>query len=291
MRVKSGSDDFLSLLENALFLGASLIIEDVGESLDPILEPVLLKQTFMEDGMKAIKIGDVSKQYDEDFELYLLTNLPNPHYTPEISTKVTILNFTITEEGLSEQLLALVCRKEIPRDTEERNRLIIQSAEYMKNMQSFEDKILEMLQSGGDSILNNEELINSLTESKKMSEEVERKLLTAKQTEHKIQQFQANYSPASSLSAVLYFCVADMANLDPMYQFSMDWFLTLFKKALSEAEKAKELQDRVKNIILKFREKLVQTICSSLHEQDKFLFVFLMSVRIMQHNGEIESWE
>ncbi|CAG9321581.1 unnamed protein product [Blepharisma stoltei] len=291
LRVKVGSEDFLSVLENALFLGASLIIEDTGETLDPILESVLQKQVFMEDGMKSIKIGEVTKQYDDDFALYMLTNLPNPHYTPETSTKVTILNFTITEEGLSEQLLAFVCRKEIPRDTEERNRLIIQSAEYMKNMQAFEDKILEMLQSGGDTILDNEELINSLTESKKMSEEVERKLTTAKQSEHKIQQFQANYEPAAALSSVLYFCVADLANLDPMYQFSMDWFLALFKKALSEAEKAKEIHDRVKHIVLKFREKLFQTICSSLCEEDKFLFVFLMAIRIMKHNGEINPWE
>jgi len=49
-----------------------------------------------------------------NFRFYLTTKLRNPHYLPEVSTKVTLLNFMITFEGLADQLLGIVVEKENP---------------------------------------------------------------------------------------------------------------------------------------------------------------------------------
>ena len=51
----------------------------------------------------TIKIGDSVIDYHKDFKFYLTTKLRNPHYLPEVSTKVTLINFMITFEGLSDQ--------------------------------------------------------------------------------------------------------------------------------------------------------------------------------------------
>lgn len=64
--------------------------------LDPALEPILLRQTFKQQGSTVIKLGDTIIPYHPDFKLYITTKLPNPHYTPEVSTKVTIVNFTLS---------------------------------------------------------------------------------------------------------------------------------------------------------------------------------------------------
>ena len=90
------------VIENAVFVGSTLLIENVGETFPPILDPLLSKTTEISEGIKMMKIGDTLKQYDDNFILYVTTALPNPHYPPEISTKMTILNFTISIEGLSE---------------------------------------------------------------------------------------------------------------------------------------------------------------------------------------------
>jgi dynein heavy chain len=190
------------------------------------------------EGVKVIKLGDMFKQYDERFAFYMTSTLPNPHYTPEISTKVTILNFTITEEGLAEQLLAIVCTNEIRKETEERIRLVSQTSQYQKKMQEFEDKILEMLKSAGNDMLEDEQLINSLTESKRMSEEVEKKLQTARITEQRILELQEHYIPIAKKGAVLYFCVVDLSNLEPMYQYSIEWFYICSSGPLTWRRKA-----------------------------------------------------
>jgi len=51
-------------------------------------------------------------QYSDQFKLFLTTTLPNPHYSPETSVKVTIINFAITPGGLEEQMLAKIVELE-----------------------------------------------------------------------------------------------------------------------------------------------------------------------------------
>ena len=66
-------------------------MENIGEELDAILEPVLLKQTFKQNNMDYIKLGDHIIEYSKDFKLYITTRLRNPHYLPEVSVKVKFL--------------------------------------------------------------------------------------------------------------------------------------------------------------------------------------------------------
>lgn len=47
----------------------------------------------------VIKLADKEVEYNFDFRFYITTKLPNPHYTPEISTKTTIVNFAVKEQG------------------------------------------------------------------------------------------------------------------------------------------------------------------------------------------------
>lgn len=124
--------------------------------MDPLLEPLLLKQTFKQGGSLCIKLGDSTIEYSQDFRFYITTKLRNPHYLPETAVKVgvpdwsvklcfmtgvirlncdlqvTLLNFMITPEGLEDQLLGIVVARERPELEEEKNALILQSAENKK---------------------------------------------------------------------------------------------------------------------------------------------------------------
>ena len=63
-------------------------------------------------GVDMLRLGDSLVEYSKDFRFYITTKLRNPHYLPELSTKVSLLNFMITPEGLEDQLLGIVVAKE-----------------------------------------------------------------------------------------------------------------------------------------------------------------------------------
>ena len=109
---KFGPPTLLRDLIGSVRNGMPVIIEDVEEAIDPALDPILLHSEFVADGgVKQIKLGDSVIDFDDLFNLYMTTKMPNPHYAPEICIKVTLINFTVTQEGLEEQLLADVVVK------------------------------------------------------------------------------------------------------------------------------------------------------------------------------------
>jgi dynein heavy chain len=70
----------MKMLERAVQNGKWFLIENIGEELDPSLEPILLKQV---DKSGSLRLGDKSIPYDKDFKFFMTTTIPNPHYSPE----------------------------------------------------------------------------------------------------------------------------------------------------------------------------------------------------------------
>ena len=126
--IKLTDDNYLRILENAIQFGNPVLLENVMEELDPSLEPLLLKQLFKQGGAMCIKLGDSVVEYNPTFRFYVTTKLRNPHYLPEVSVKITLLNFMITPEGLEDQLLGIVVATERPDLQEQKNQLIIEGA-------------------------------------------------------------------------------------------------------------------------------------------------------------------
>lgn len=63
-------------------------------------------------GVECIRLGESTIEYSSDFKFFITTKLRNPHYMPELATKVLLLNFMITPEGLEDQLLGIVVAEE-----------------------------------------------------------------------------------------------------------------------------------------------------------------------------------
>ena len=73
-------------------------------------------------------------EYDNKFKLYLQTKMPNPHYQPEVAAQTTLINFTVTETGLEDQLLAAVVQLERPDLEEKRAELMRQQNDFTKTL-------------------------------------------------------------------------------------------------------------------------------------------------------------
>lgn len=104
--IKMTDSSMMRVLENAVRQGQPVLLEELDETIDPSLRPILQRETYKFEGRIYLKLGDQTIDYDENFKLYMTTKLPNPHYLPEVCINVTLVNFLVTESGLEDQLLA-----------------------------------------------------------------------------------------------------------------------------------------------------------------------------------------
>lgn len=97
---------YLYTIRESIRQGLPLLLEEIEETIDPTLAPILRRQLIYQAGRPLIKLGDTDIEYDMNFKLYMTSKLSNPHYLPEVCVSVTLVNFLVTVEGLEDQLLA-----------------------------------------------------------------------------------------------------------------------------------------------------------------------------------------
>ncbi|CAD7963334.1 unnamed protein product [Amoebophrya sp. A120] len=289
--VKLSDSSFLRTLELGIQFGKWILLENIGITLDPALEPVLLQNKVKEGSSYIIRLGDKSVNYGDTFRFFMTTTLPNPHYSPETSVKVTLLNFAITPVGLEDQMLGILVGKERADLQEAKEMLVTQNAKMNKQLKEIEDEILHLLATSEGDVLEDDKLINVIYASKATATEINQKKKEAAVTEKEIDEARESYRTVAYRASVLFFGIVELSNVDPMYQFSLQWFQNLFAIGIDQSTKSDVLDERLDILKDYFTESLYQNVCRGLFEKDKLMFSFALCLRLLAGDNNLNDSE
>ena len=89
-----------------------------------------------------------------------------------------------------------------------------------------------LAESNQDTILDNTDLIESLKISKTKSVEIEASLQRSEEIEKTIEVKRNEYRPISIRGSIMYFVIASLSDIDPMYQYSLDYVKKIFNETI-----------------------------------------------------------
>ncbi|XP_073833430.1 dynein heavy chain at 16F isoform X2 [Musca autumnalis] len=289
--LKMNDGNLLRVMENCIRQGYPILLEDISETIDPSIRPVLQRETYVFEGRTYLKLGDVIIDYDERFRLYMTTKLANPHYLPEICINVTLVNFLVTETGLEDQLLADIVAIELPALEIQRNDLIVKINADKQQLLALEDKVLKLLFHSKGNILDDEELVETLNDAKETSLIIATRLVDTEETEKVITATREKYRSLASRGAILYFVIASLADIDPMYQYSLKYFSQVFCSVIRQDHPKMNTEDRIAQLKLDELKALYDNVSRGLFENHKLIYSFLLSQAIERQEGRVSALE
>ncbi|KAM5306863.1 dynein axonemal heavy chain 17 isoform 1-T1 [Glossophaga mutica] len=287
--IRLGQKSYLDIIEQAVSEGDILLIENIGETVDPVLDPLLGRNTIKKG--KYIKIGDKEVEYHPQFRLILHTKYFNPHYKPEMQAQCTLINFLVTRDGLEDQLLAAVVAKERPDLEQLKANLTKSQNEFKIVLKELEDSLLARLSAASGNFLGDTALVENLETTKHTAREIEEKVQEAKVTEVKINEARESYRPAAERASLLYFILNDLNKINPIYQFSLKAFHVVFEKAIQKTAPADEVRQRVINLTDEITYSVYMYTARGLFERDKLIFLAQVAFQVLSMKKELNPVE
>ncbi|KAE9148960.1 Dynein alpha chain, flagellar outer arm [Phytophthora fragariae] len=185
-------------------------------------------------------MGDKMVELHPDFRLYLHTKLSNPHYPPELQAETTMINFAVTQQGLEDQLLSLVVRKEWPKMAKVRTALIHQQNEFKIRIQTLEDRILSSLADAEGDVTENVQVITDLETTKATAQEIAKKAAKATEYEAQINELSAKYQSVANRGALLFFIMDGLHRMHSYYVYSLNAYVVIFQRGIDLVQQEKD---------------------------------------------------
>ena len=209
---------FLKTLASAVRFGTPLLVQDV-EALDPILNPVLNKEFQKMGGRTLIRIGSEDIDYSPKFFIILVTRNPFARFAPDLCSRVTLVNFTVTPASLEVQALSKILQSERP--DVDRKRMEVQrlQSEQMAQLRELEDTLLNKISAVQGNILNDDSLVQTLETIKAEAKELNDEVKSTEVVMAEVKETSSLYLPLATSMAGVYFSLENLSDTNFLYQF------------------------------------------------------------------------
>ncbi|XP_049810824.1 dynein heavy chain, cytoplasmic isoform X3 [Schistocerca nitens] len=235
-------DSFRKNLESALRFGNPLLVQDV-ENYDPILNPVLNRELRRTGGRVLITLGDQDIDLSPSFVIFLSTRDPTVEFPPDICSRVTFVNFTVTRSSLQSQCLNQVLKAERPDIDEKRSDLLKLQGEFHLRLRQLEKSLLQALNDAKGKILDDDSVITTLETLKQEAADISKKVEETDKVIGEIETVSQQYMPLSQACSNIYFTMDSLNQIHFLYQYSLKFFLDIFSSVLHNNPKLASLTD------------------------------------------------
>ncbi|VDN21127.1 unnamed protein product [Gongylonema pulchrum] len=257
-----------------------------------VMKPLFGACIFIQKTQKAgprqiIQIGEKSIDYNSDFRLYLCSRNSQMEVDETVKAAVAKICFSVTQTGLASQILGLAITIEKP-DLETRSSELMREAEQMKikldgieqsllnrNVREFgniDGRDLKALASSEGSLLDNASLLDSLNKSKENAETIAASLAEADKLQKQLIKEKEVYQPLAQTASTLYFAVSELHKHNPVYNFSVNTIITLYKRTFNKVTGSADALKRIEELRNVLRRDVYEYVSRALFRKDRLMF-------------------
>ncbi|KAJ6144523.1 hypothetical protein N7470_008418 [Penicillium chermesinum] len=272
-------DSFIKQLESALRFGNPILIQDA-EHLDPILNHVLNKEYQKTGGRVLIQLGKQEIDFSPSFRLFLSTRDPSASFPPDVCSRTTFVNFTVTQSSLQTQSLNDVLKFERPDVDERRNNLVKMQGEFKVHLRQLEKRLLQALNESRGNILDDDNVIETLETLKKEAAEISKKMSETEGVMSEVENITLQYSIIARACSAVFAVLEQLHHINHFYQFSLQYFVDIFNAVLYQNKRLQQEKDHSARIQIIIRDLFIityQRTSLGLVQKDRITLAILLA--------------
>ncbi|KAF2709100.1 hypothetical protein K504DRAFT_456000 [Pleomassaria siparia CBS 279.74] len=270
-------DSFTKQLESSLRFGNPILIQDA-EYLDPILNHVLNKEYQKTGGRVLIQLGKQEIDFSPSFKLYLSTRDPSANFAPDICSRTTFVNFTVTQSSLQTQTLNEVLKSERPDVDKRRSNLIKMQGEFSVHLRKLEKSLLQALNESRGNILDDDRVIETLETLKKEAAEISVQVSETAGVMTEVNAITKEYTVVARSCSAIFAVLEQLHHLNHFYQFSLQYFTQIFEAVLQKVRNSSTTGHaaRIDHILTDLFVDTYRNTSLSMLQKDRVTFAMLL---------------
>ena len=272
-------DSFIKQLESSLRFGNPILIQDA-EHLDPVLNHVLNKEYQKTGGRVLIQLGKQEIDFSPAFRLYMSTRDPSAMFPPDICSRTTFVNFTVTRSSLQTQTLNDVLKSERPDIDKRRTNLVKMQGEFSTHLRGLEKRLLQALNQSRGNILDDDVVIETLETLKKESADISKKVAETDGVMAEVETISHQYNTIAHACSSIFAILEQLHHLNHFYQFSLQYFIDIFDAVLHDNPNLREVKNYSGRGMVILQDLFVNTYrrtSLSLLQKDRVTFATLLT--------------
>ena len=250
-------------------------------ALSKVQKFLLLQRTG---GRMLIKIGSEDIDYSPNFDMILSTKDPSSKFTPDLCSRVTLINFITTPESLQDQSRSLVLKYEKPKMELQRKNILKLQGEHNVRLRDLEETMLSTINAAKGSILDNDDVVSGMEKLMKEGAEVSIQIEKSAEIMNDVQKAISKFEPLSELCKKIFVLFNAMKNIHYLYELSASSFMKTLQNVLENnsqgiENKSNSIDDhRLSMLSHNVINEVIARTSRGLLSEDKMVFALMLQI-------------